>query len=190
MMRDVIAKTAKVSAICFGAVILFVASYVDSKHNSQNNKEIPSVPIDIPEITLDSWSNGARATFLGNENFSEGPHLVSLFSTWCRPCLLQHQLMLDLRDKYPNLSMIAVNVRDKDSDLDSFFESTRNPYNHIYKDPENKLISYFNQRMVPQSIVVYKNEVVFYHKGSIDEQTLEFKLRPIIDTLSNNARIQ
>ncbi len=178
----------KVSLICIVVIGYFLLSYKEevNKQKTQTKPKVNSMPIDLPEVSLLDWPSNETINFMNADKFGDGPHFISLFATWCGPCRQQHQFIKSLKAAYPELSMVGVNVRDENSNLDKFFHNTGNPYDKVYKDPENKLINYFGNRMVPQSLLIYRNEVVFYHKGRIDEQTFRFKLRPIIDTLSSD----
>ena len=134
----------------------------------------------FPNITFDNI-NGTKLN--PNELSTNNVLLISFWATWCNPCIDELDTFNTLRDTLKNVyntKYIAISIDDSRSysrvipmvnGKDWGFEVA------IDKNQKSKKI--LNILVIPHTIIVYKNKIIYEHTGFIagDENLIINKLK-------------
>ena len=111
--------------------------------------------------------------------------LISFWATWCEPCIdelnifttLQETLRTTYHTKY-----IAISLDDSRSSSRVIPMINRKNWNFdVYMDKNQKSKYLFNILVIPHTMIVYKNQIIYEHSGFIkgDEKEIMYKLKEI-----------
>lgn len=121
-----------------------------------------------------------KETKLSAQTFPNGPALVFFFGTWCKPCMMEHPIIVKL-SKRMDVPFIGIAVRDDASKLEQFFKKTENPYNLIGIDKGFTWSRHFDASRLPALYIVDKNgKVVTKIRGFLTE---DFYLQEVLPRL-------
>ena len=110
----------------FGLFILGVSAFFffDKKKERENkNVALPSSLFDTTDIydmkTL-------------NQKELDDVYIVNFFASWCKPCLAEHPLLMELQSK--GVQIIGINFRDDEDNFVQWINDHGNPFFHIIRD--------------------------------------------------------
>ena len=122
---------------------------------------------ELPNVDLNSLDG--KTVTLNNETNKEGITIVSLWATWCVPCLKEldaiNEVYTDWQEE-TNVELIAVSV--DDSRTVRRVKSLVNGKDWDYKvllDTNNDLKRALNASSIPLTILVKDNKIVYSHSG-------------------------
>jgi cytochrome c biogenesis protein CcmG, thiol:disulfide interchange protein DsbE len=106
--------------------------------------------------------------------------LINFFASWCAPCRLEHNYLLELASENKNIKILGINFKDKKSNALNFLNELGDPYNFVAEDPEGKTSVLFGIYGIPESILINK-ELIIIKKivGPIDQEQFKEILRLI-----------
>lgn len=122
---------------------------------------------DLPNVDLTSM-DGESVT-LKNETNKDGVTIVSLWATWCVPCLKELDAINDVYvdwQEETNVELIAISV--DDSRTVGRVKSLVNGKDWDYKvllDKNNDLRRALNASSIPLTVLVKDNKIVYEHSG-------------------------
>ena len=58
--------------------------------------------------------------------------MVNFFASWCKPCLAEHPLLMELKAK--GVQIIGINFRDDEDNFNEWIQEHGNPFFHIIRD--------------------------------------------------------
>ena len=58
--------------------------------------------------------------------------IVNFFASWCKPCLAEHPLLMELKAK--GIKVIGINFRDDEDNFNEWIEEHGNPFFHVIRD--------------------------------------------------------
>ncbi|MBI5886790.1 MAG: TlpA family protein disulfide reductase [Deltaproteobacteria bacterium] len=149
--------TRKVSAVmkAVAAVILLVIMTAGSTYAGMINEKAPDISLnDLKDkaVTLDSFKG--KVVFL------------DFWASWCGPCKQEfpeiNRFISKYRDK--DVVVLAVNVDKQRSHVEEFLSKIPNLSEKVtvVLDPDSKVVSSYNARMMPTSFIIDKNGIVRY----------------------------
>lgn len=105
------------------------------------------------------------------EDYAGRAVLLDFWASWCGPCRQSFSWMNEIKDKYPNLTIVAVNL-DEDTDLAKQFLSA-NPVNFdVIYDPDGRLAERFDIQGMPSSYLIDPSGyIVSQHVGFFSDKT-------------------
>ena len=81
------------------------------------------------------------------------PAIVSVFASWCAPCVAEHPLLLELSQDF-GVPVYGI-AWDKTPEIAlSWLEKHGNPYRQAWLDPDGKNVLAYGMRGVPETLVV------------------------------------
>jgi thiol-disulfide isomerase/thioredoxin len=118
---------------------------------------------------LDLTSIDGKSVSLNDETNKDGVTIVSLWATWCVPCLKEldaiNEVYIDWQEE-TNVELIAVSV--DDSRTVGRVKSLVNGKDWDYKvllDKNNDLRRALNASSIPLTVLVKDNKIVYQHSG-------------------------
>ena len=109
-----------------GLVVLVVSVifYFNQSTNKNNSRdEVSNLIFETPDF----YNNE-----LINENTLGEFYIVNFFASWCKPCLAEHPLLMEMKKK--GVKIIGINFRDDEENFKEWINEHGNPFEYILKD--------------------------------------------------------
>ena len=109
-----------------GLVVLVVSVifYFNQSTNKNNSRdEVSSLIFETPD-----FSNNK----LINEKTLGEFYIVNFFASWCKPCLAEHPLLMEMKKK--GITIIGINFRDDEENFKEWINEHGNPFEYILRD--------------------------------------------------------
>ena len=110
----------------FGLVVLVVSVifYFNQSTNKNNSRdEVSNLIFETPDF----YNNE-----LINENTLGEFYIVNFFASWCKPCLAEHPLLMEMKKK--GVKIIGINFRDNEENFKEWINEHGNPFEYILRD--------------------------------------------------------
>ena len=109
-----------------GLIVLVVSVifYFNQSTNKNNSKDKVS---NLIFETPDFYNNE-----LINENTLGEFYIVNFFASWCKPCLAEHPLLMEMKKK--GIKIIGINFRDDEENFKEWINEHGNPFEYILRD--------------------------------------------------------
>ena len=106
-------------------VLVFSILFYFSQSTTENNSkgEVSSLIFETPDF----YNNK-----LINENTLGEFYIVNFFASWCKPCLLEHPLLMEMKKN--GIKIIGVNFRDDEGNFKEWINEHGNPFEYILRD--------------------------------------------------------
>ena len=99
-------------------------------------------------------------------------YLLNIWASWCVPCRDEHPYLLDLSNK-SNIEIIGLNYKDDKENAKLFLKELDNPYKIIIADNDGLIAIEWAAYGVPESFLIYNNEIIKKVIGPINEITIK-----------------
>ena len=109
-----------------GLVVLVVSVIFYFNQSTNKNKsrdEVSSLIFETPD-----FSNNK----LINEKTLGEFYIVNFFASWCKPCLAEHPLLMEMKKK--GVKIIGINFRDDEENFKEWINEHGNPFEYILRD--------------------------------------------------------
>jgi cytochrome c biogenesis protein CcmG/thiol:disulfide interchange protein DsbE len=109
-------------------------------------------------------------------NFStppgDKPIAVNLFASWCAPCKVEHPLLLELEQSYPD-QIYGLLYDDLPEKGRGFLKRLGNPYTAVALDPDGQGGLDFGLTGVPETFVISPEGKILLHiRGPLDTDSI------------------
>ena len=101
--------------------VIFYFNQSTDKNNSRD--EVSNLIFETPEF----YNNE-----LINENTLGEFYIVNFFASWCKPCLAEHPLLMEMKKK--GVKIIGINFRDDEENFKEWINEHGNPFEYILRD--------------------------------------------------------
>ena len=112
-----------------GLVVLVVSVifYFNQSTNKNNSRdEVSNLIFGTPDF----YNNK-----LINKNTLGEFYIVNFFASWCKPCLAEHPLLMEMKKK--GVKIIGINFRDDEENFKEWINEHGNPFEYILRDDGN-----------------------------------------------------
>ena len=109
-----------------GLIVLVVSVifYLNQSTNKNNSRdEVSNLIFETPDF----YNNE-----LINENKLGEFYIVNFFASWCKPCLAEHPLLMEMKKK--GFKIIGINFRDDEENFKEWINEHGNPFEYILRD--------------------------------------------------------
>jgi len=153
-------------------LIFLIIFFIFYKGLQKSNIYKPSVELNnkIPEYSsslLDLDREINYSDIFKSENY----YLLNIWSSWCVPCRAEHDLLMDL-SKNKKITLIGLNYKDNINNAKEFLNELGNPFKLILVDVDGIQAIEWGAIGVPESFLIYKNEVLKKYIGPLDKNLL------------------
>ena len=101
--------------------VIFYFNQSTDKNNSRD--EVSNLIFETPD-------------FYNNKLISENTlgefYIVNFFASWCKPCLAEHPLLMEMKKK--GVKIIGINFRDDEENFKEWINEHGNPFEYILRD--------------------------------------------------------
>ena len=158
----------------FSIILVFsFIFYIFYKGLEDSNIYTPNTNVknDIPVFnTKDFFSN---ESIKSSSIFEKDKiYLFNIWSSWCVPCLEEHPLLMSLNSEN-KINIIGMNYKDTFKNAETFLNNLGNPYKKIFIDTDGTIAIEWGAFGVPESFLIYKNEIVKKYIGPLNQQQIE-----------------
>jgi thiol-disulfide isomerase/thioredoxin len=136
---------------------------------------------DLPDVKIKSLS-GSELSFKSLGSGSDTAIIVSLWTTWCVPCIQELEIISDQyeeRQKVTPFRFIAISIDDARTAqrVKPFVKGKGWPF-EIFLDSNSDLKRALNINDVPHVLIIKKGKIVYQHNGYVagNEEELFTKL--------------
>ena len=109
-----------------GLIVLVVSVifyFIQSTNKNNSKDEVSSLIFDTPDF----YNNN-----LINKNTLGEFYIVNFFASWCKPCLAEHPLLMEMKIK--GVKIIGINFRDDEENFKKWINEHGNPFEYILRD--------------------------------------------------------
>ena len=110
----------------FGLIILGVSAFLFFNKNGERDNKNVTLPSSLFN-TLDFYDMKPL-----NQKELDNFYIVNFFASWCKPCLAEHPLLMELQSK--GIKIIGINFRDDEENFVKWINEHGNPFFHIIRD--------------------------------------------------------
>ena len=139
--------------IIFSAVIFVLIIFWQGLKKDKNYDTKSLIGSKISNLNLMEINNVDQ--YISEEDLKKNKYtLINFFASWCAPCRIEHEYLLNLSNKYQQIKIIGINFKDKKNNANSFLKELGNPYDFVGKDADGKISILFGIYGIPESILV------------------------------------
>ena len=109
-----------------GLVVLVVSVifYFNQSTNKNNSRdEVSNLIFETPDF----YNN----KLIDEDTLGEF-YIVNFFASWCKPCLAEHPLLMEMKKK--GITIIGINFRDDEDNFKEWINEHGNPFEYILRD--------------------------------------------------------
>ena len=108
------------------------------------------------------------------------PVLINFFASWCAPCLLEHPLLLRLKER-EGATIIGIAWKNKPDEARAWLKKLGDPFRYAGVDPEGKLSLDWGLSGVPETYLVDGDGIVRLHyRRAINERDVTESILPLL----------
>ncbi len=98
-------------------------------------------------------------------------YLLNIWSSWCIPCRQEHSFLMNLNSDN-KVNIIGMNYKDNLKNAENFLKELGNPYKKIFIDPDGIIAIEWGAYGVPESYLIYNNEIIKKYIGPLNQQSV------------------
>ena len=131
----------------------------------------------LPEFYTKGLINEDKV--LSNNTIKNKITLINFFASWCAPCKVEHPLLINLKKKYPELTIVGIDYKDNKEDAIKFLLSTGNPYNFVGVDNDGAIGLEFGVFGLPETFFVNnEGKIIFKQTGPLTKKIIQNDIIP------------
>ena len=118
---------------------------------------------------------------LTNKIINEKKVLINFFASWCEPCKIEHNILMQISNNHKNILLLGFNFKDKKKEAINFIEKNGNPFDKIGIDNDGKIAMDFGVYGLPETFIVDKNgKIIFKHVGPITNKIYNNEIKKLL----------
>ena len=118
---------------------------------------------------------------ISSKDLSNKFTLVNFFASWCAPCKAEHPLFFDIKNKYPDLFILGVNMQDKKDDAITFLNLDGNPYDYVGVDKQGFVAIEFGVVGLPETFLIDRSgKIIYKYLGPITKEIIKNEIQPLL----------
>ena len=148
----------------FGLIILGVSAFLFfNKNGERDNKNVT-----LPSSLFDSVDFYDMKPL--NQKELDDFYIVNFFASWCKPCLAEHPLLMELQSK--GIKIIGINFRDDEENFVKWINEHGNPFFHIIRD-DGSIAYEMGLIGVPETFFIEKSKIQKKVQGPLFYEDIE-----------------
>ena len=147
-----------------GLVVLVVSVifYFNQSTNKNNSRdEVSNLIFETPDF----YNND-----LINENTLGEFYIVNFFASWCKPCLAEHPLLMEMKNK--GVKIIGINFRDDEENFKEWINEHGNPFEYILRD-DGTIAYEMGLIGVPETFFIFNKKIQKKIQGPLFYEDVE-----------------
>ena len=91
--------------------------------------------------------------------------VMNFWSTWCQPCKIEHPLLLQAPERFPDVAFLGVVYQDEPAKAQAYLRREGTAYPHLV-DPAGRLAVDYGVTGVPETYFINaEGDIIYKHKG-------------------------
>ena len=148
----------------FGLIILGVSAFLFFNKNGERDNKNVTLPSSLFN-TLDFYDMKPL-----NQKELDDFYIVNFFASWCKPCLAEHPLLMELQSK--GIKIIGINFRDDEENFVKWINEHGNPFFHIIRD-DGSIAYEMGLIGVPETFFIENSEIQKKVQGPLFYEDIE-----------------
>ncbi len=164
-------------------IILFIISafLIIYLLSDKNPNQPPSALLNKDVPNFESKSLYDENKIIKIENIKNKKILINFFASWCAPCKIEHPLLFEIKERYPDLYILGFNHKDKASDGINYLKKDGDPYNFVGVDSDGLIALEFGVFGLPETFLINENGKIIYKiLGPITKDILKNEIEPLL----------
>jgi cytochrome c biogenesis protein CcmG/thiol:disulfide interchange protein DsbE len=147
-----------------GLIILGICAFffLDS------SKEKETVKTSLPEILFETSGFYDQEILINKE--LDDFFVVNFFASWCKPCLAEHPLLMELHAN--GVKIVGINFRDDEDNFIEWIDKHGNPFFHVIRD-DGTIAYQMGLIGVPETYFINNSKVVEKIQGPLFYEDIE-----------------
>jgi cytochrome c biogenesis protein CcmG/thiol:disulfide interchange protein DsbE len=133
-----------------GLIILGVSAFLFFNKNEERDNKNVTLPSSLFD-TVDFYDMKPL-----NQKELGDFYIVNFFASWCKPCLAEHPLLMELQSK--GIKIIGINFRDDEENFVKWINEHGNPFFHIIRD-DGSIAYEMGLIGVPETFFIENSEI-------------------------------
>ncbi|MDA8668847.1 redoxin domain-containing protein [Alphaproteobacteria bacterium] len=133
-----------------GLIILGVSTFLFLNKNEERDNKNVTLPSSLFD-TVDFYDMKPL-----NQKELDDFYIVNFFASWCKPCLAEHPLLMELQSK--GIKIIGINFRDDEENFVKWINEHGNPFFHIIRD-DGSIAYEMGLIGVPETFFIENSEI-------------------------------
>jgi cytochrome c biogenesis protein CcmG/thiol:disulfide interchange protein DsbE len=133
-----------------GLIILGVSAFLFFNKNEERDNKNVTLPSSLFD-TVDFYDMKPL-----NQKELGDFYIVNFFASWCKPCLAEHPLLMELQSK--GIKIIGINFRDDEENFVKWINENGNPFFHIIRD-DGSIAYEMGLIGVPETFFIENSEI-------------------------------
>ena len=105
--------------------------------------------------------------------------MINFFASWCIPCKTEHPLLMNLKKKFPQLTILGFNHKDTKENAIKFLSTNGNPYSFVGVDYDGKIGLKFGVMGLPETLLTNnQGKIVYRHLGPLTNKVIQKEILP------------
>ena len=122
-----------------------------------------------------------RKESISNTKILDQVTLINFFASWCAPCKAEHPLFFEIKEKYPNLFILGIDMQDNNKDALDFLNKDGNPYDYVGVDKFGFVAVEFGVIGLPETFLVNKaGKIIYKYLGPLTKEIIKNELEPFL----------
>ena len=118
--------------------------------------------------------------FYSKNEFNKEITLVNFFSTWCGPCLAEHNYLLRIANE-KKIKIIGINYKDNNKKTIEWLNELGNPYTSVLIDSNGRLGINWGVYGIPETYIIDSNGLIKYRLvGPINKKNYKSFIKKIV----------
>jgi len=147
-----------------GLAILAICTYFFINKSEKENKK----NIALPSLLFETEDLYDKKTL--NQKDLGKFYIVNFFASWCKPCLAEHPLLMELQSK--GIKIIGINFRDDEENFVQWINEHGNPFFHIIRD-DGSIAYEMGLIGVPETFFIEDSEIQKKVQGPLFYEDIE-----------------
>ena len=172
-------KNTNIILLVLSITLVILSSYIFYEY--KNSLKISGQKINemIPIFKTSSLYNNVNT--LTNNDIKNKTVIINFFASWCIPCKEEHHLILDLNNKFADLTIIGINHKDNIKDAVKFIDDNGNPYDFIGLDYDGNLALKFGVFGLPETYITNSSgKIIYKHLGPLSKEVINKEIIPLL----------
>ena len=132
------------------------------------SKEKETVKTSLPEILFETTGFYDQEILINKE--LDDFFVVNFFASWCKPCLAEHPLLMELHAN--GVKIVGINFRDDEDNFIEWIDKHGNPFFHVIRD-DGTIAYQMGLIGVPETYFINNSKVVEKIQGPLFYEDIE-----------------
>tara|TARA_B100001063_G_scaffold212840_1_gene212069 strand:- start:349 stop:831 length:483 start_codon:yes stop_codon:yes gene_type:complete len=132
------------------------------------SKEKETVKTFLPEILFETTGFYDQEILINKE--LDDFFVVNFFASWCKPCLAEHPLLMELHAN--GVKIVGINFRDDEDNFIEWIDKHGNPFFHVIRD-DGTIAYQMGLIGVPETYFINNSKVVKKIQGPLFYEDIE-----------------